>query len=86
MEVVQSPTVTVTPHATHKTTSAQIEAPAEPSPRHLLTVGAEGWQRVLDSRRERRLAAQNRIVGERPVPHASRARRPECSRRTTGRP
>lgn len=71
VEVVQSPTVTVTPHATHKTTSAQIEARLQPSPRHLLTVGAEAWQRVLDSRRERRLAAQNRIVGERPVPHAS---------------
>lgn len=71
VEVVQSPTVTVTPHATHKTTSAQIEARLQPTPRHLLTIGAEGWQRVLDSRRERRLAAQNRIVGERPVPHAS---------------
>ncbi|MBK7368121.1 MAG: TonB-dependent receptor [Candidatus Eisenbacteria bacterium] len=71
VEVVQSPTVTVTPHATHKTTSAQVEARLQPSPRHLLTVGAEAWQRVLDSRRERRLAAQNRIVGERPVPHAS---------------
>ncbi|MBI5170692.1 MAG: TonB-dependent receptor [Candidatus Eisenbacteria bacterium] len=71
VEIVQSPTVTVTPHATHRTTNAQVEARLQPSPRHLLTVGAEAWQRVLDSRRERRLSAQDRVIGERPVPHAS---------------
>ena len=48
VEVVQSPTVTVTPHATHRTTSAVVEVRLQPSPRHLLTVGAEGWQPVLD--------------------------------------
>ncbi len=71
VEIVQSPTVTVTPHATHRTGSAQLESRWLPARHHVLVVGAEAWQRELDSRRERRLAAQNRIVGERPVPRSA---------------
>lgn len=73
VEILQSPTVTVTPHATHATSSAQVESRLLPAANHVLTVGAEAWQRRLDSRRERVLAATNRTVGERPVPKSSNA-------------
>ncbi|MCC6651752.1 MAG: TonB-dependent receptor, partial [Candidatus Eisenbacteria bacterium] len=73
VEILQSPTVTVTPHATHATASAQVESRLLPATNHVLTVGAEAWQRRLDSRRERVLAATNRTVGERPVPRSSNA-------------
>lgn len=71
VEIVQSPTVLVTPHATHDATSAQVEARLLPGARHVTTVGAEGWRRDLDSRRERLLRASGRWIGERPVPRAS---------------
>ncbi|MFN8586918.1 MAG: TonB-dependent receptor [Candidatus Eisenbacteria bacterium] len=71
VEILQSPTVTVTPHATHRTVSAQLEGKLAPAPDHVLTVGVEAWRRALDSRRERRLKAQNRVIGERPVPAAT---------------
>lgn len=71
VEIVQSPTVLVTPHATHDATSAQIEARLTPGRRHGLIVGIEAWRRDLDSRRERLLRATNRRIGERPVPRSS---------------
>jgi outer membrane receptor protein involved in Fe transport len=68
VEVIQSPVLTVTPHAVHTTTSAQVEARLCPVPDVLVSVGGEVWERELDSRRERRNASTNQIVGERPVP------------------
>lgn len=70
VEIQQTPTVTVTPHAIHTTTSGQIETRITPFQGSLLTVGVEVWQRTLDSRRERHLLAANQIVGEKPVPFA----------------
>lgn len=71
VEIRQSPTVLVTPHALHATSSAQVEARLEPGRRQALALGVEAWRRRLDSRRERRQLAQGRVTGERPVPLAS---------------
>ena len=71
VEILQSPSVTVTPHAVHATASGQLEARLLPARRHVLVAGAEVWQRSLDSRRERTLLATGRVVGERPVPRAT---------------
>ena len=68
VEVLQSPAVTVTPHAIHTTMSAQVESKIVPMTDHLLVVGAEVWERELDSRREKNLKAANKIIGERPIP------------------
>jgi hemoglobin/transferrin/lactoferrin receptor protein len=68
VEIIQSPTVTVTPHAIHTTTNAQIESKIVPLENHLLIVGAEAWERELDSRREKNQKSLNKIVGERPIP------------------
>jgi hemoglobin/transferrin/lactoferrin receptor protein len=57
---------TLTPHAVHTTVSAQAEARLTPLPDLLITAGAEGWQRELDSKRERR--SGNTVTGERPIP------------------
>lgn len=57
---------TVTPHAVHTTVSAQAEARLTPLPDLLITTGVEGWQRELDSKRERQSGSD--ITGERPVP------------------
>lgn len=73
VEIVQSPTVTVTPHAVNETSSFSIESRLLPATDHLLTVGAEAWQRQLDSRRERVLKATSRVVGERPAPRSAYA-------------
>jgi hemoglobin/transferrin/lactoferrin receptor protein len=71
VNVVQSPVITLTPHAVHTTTSGQLEARIVPGHDHLLIAGAELWHRAVDSRRERWLFAQNRVVGERPIPRAA---------------
>ena len=68
VEVIQSPTVTVTPHAVHTTLSAQMESMIVPSADHLIVIGAEVWEREVDSRREKNLKNANKIVGERPIP------------------
>lgn len=70
VEILQTPTVTVTPHAVHRTVSGQLEARMVPGRGHSLVVGLDGWERDLDSRRERWLKSTARIVGERPVPRA----------------
>lgn len=71
VEIRQSPTVRVTPHATHETLSGQLEARLLPARGHLLLAGVEAWQRDLDSRRERHLSASQTVIGERPVPLAN---------------
>ena len=68
VEVIQSPTVTVTPHALHTTLSGQLESMVVPSADHLIVIGAEVWERDVDSRREKNLKSANKIVGERPIP------------------
>ena len=68
VEIIQSPTVTVTPHAINTTTNVQGECLFSPSATFLLTAGAEAWERLLDSRRERFLAAKGQIIGDRPAP------------------
>ena len=72
VQVVQTPTLTVTPHATHVTTSGQLEARVTPGRDHLLIVGAELWHRGVVSLREKRFATTpSKIVGERPIPRSA---------------
>jgi hemoglobin/transferrin/lactoferrin receptor protein len=71
VEVLQSPTVTVTPHAVHTTLDAQVESKIVPARDHLLVIGAEIWQRDLDSRREKTFKSTNKVLGERPIPSSS---------------
>ena len=71
VEIVQSPTLTLIPHATNSTTSAQVESQILPHVNDCLTVGAEIWRRELDSKRERLDKSQNQITGERPAPSSS---------------
>ncbi len=71
VEIIQSPVLTLTPHAIHTTTSFQLESKISPGGECLLIVGAEAWQRNLDSRRERINTSRNEIIGERPVPRSS---------------
>jgi hemoglobin/transferrin/lactoferrin receptor protein len=68
VESRQGDTLKITPHAIHTTTSFQIESNIYPAANHLLVVGAEAWQRELDSQREKSLLDKNKIIGERPVP------------------
>jgi len=68
VEILQSPTVTVTPHAIHTTMSVQLETKIVPATDHLLVLGVESWERELDSRREKNLKSANKIIGERPIP------------------
>ena len=68
VEVIQSPVLTLTPHATHGTTSGQLESQILLPERQMLTVGGEIWQRDLDSRREKTNSATGQIVGDLPVP------------------
>ena len=69
VELVQSPIVTVTPHATHITHSAQLEARLLPLDYNVLAIGVDGWERELDSRRERHISGK--VIGERPVPNST---------------
>lgn len=70
VEIIQSPTLTLTPHAIHSTSSVQVESKLNIPESHQCVFGAELWQRTLDSRRERIDANSGTITGERPVPHA----------------
>ena len=71
VEIIQSPSVTVTPHAVHTTVSVQMESKIVPMTDHLLVVGAEVWERELDSRREKYFFSLNKIIGERPIPSST---------------
>jgi len=68
VEIQNANLTTVTPHAVHTTVSAQAEARLTPFPELLVTTGVEGWQRELDSKRERR--SEGSVTGERPIPIA----------------
>ncbi len=68
VEIIQTPTLTLTPHATHATTSGQVESKISLSANQVLTVGADVWQRDLDSRRERTNDSTGQVVGDRPAP------------------
>jgi hemoglobin/transferrin/lactoferrin receptor protein len=68
VEVLQGDTLKITPHAIHTTNSIQIESNLCPLTNHFLVVGAEVWQRELDSRREKSLLNKNKLIGERPIP------------------
>jgi outer membrane receptor protein involved in Fe transport len=68
VEIIQSSMLTVTPHAIHMTMSAQVECKIVPTTAHLLVLGAEAWERELDSRREKNNWSANKIIGERPIP------------------
>jgi hemoglobin/transferrin/lactoferrin receptor protein len=68
VEVLQGDTLKITPHAIHITNSIQIESNICPMSDHFLVVGAEVWQRELDSRREKSLLNKKKLIGERPIP------------------
>jgi hemoglobin/transferrin/lactoferrin receptor protein len=71
VEVIQTPTLTLTPHAMHTTSSAQIESRLQPLADLTLTAGIDAWQRSLESRRERANSAAHTITEERPVPSSA---------------
>jgi len=71
VEIKQGDTLRITPHAVHTTNSIQIESNIIPITDHLLVVGAEAWQRELDSRREKSLPNKNILIGEQPIPHSA---------------
>jgi hemoglobin/transferrin/lactoferrin receptor protein len=71
VEIIQSPDVTLTPHATHAAASIQIESKLTLLPNAVLTLGAEAWQRNLDSKRERMYTSTDLLIGERPIPSSS---------------
>jgi len=71
VEIVQTPTLTLTPHAIHSTTSAQLESKITATENNFLIIGAEVWQRRLESKREKINKANNTITGERPIPHST---------------
>jgi hemoglobin/transferrin/lactoferrin receptor protein len=68
VEIVQSPTLTLTPHAVHTTNSAQAEVRLLPFADLLVVAGGELWERSLESWRERRQVVSGVITGERPLP------------------
>ncbi len=68
VEIIQSPVLTITPHATNGTTSGQIESRITLTASQVLTVGTDIWQRNLDSRRERTNTSTDQIIGDRPAP------------------
>ena len=68
VESNQSDTLIVTPHAVHTTTNFQTESKLCPFINHLLVVGAEAWERQLESEREKDFLNQNKIVGDLPIP------------------
>ncbi len=70
VEIVQTPTLTLTPHAIHSTSSAQVESKITASENNFLVLGAEVWQRTLESKREKLNKANNTITGEHPIPHS----------------
>jgi len=71
VEILQTPSLTVTPHAVHTTINAQMEFKIIPAVDHLLVLGAEAWERSLDSRREKNNRSINKIIGERPIPSST---------------
>jgi hemoglobin/transferrin/lactoferrin receptor protein len=70
VEIIQSPTLTLTPHAIHSTVNAQFESRITAGPGHYLVLGADLWQRDLVSKRERINTAARTVTGENPVPHS----------------
>lgn len=71
VESLQGDTLRLTPHAIHTTNTVQVESNISPSSDHQLVVGAEAWQRDLDSQREKNLPKVKRVIGERPIPQSS---------------
>jgi hemoglobin/transferrin/lactoferrin receptor protein len=73
----------ITPHAQHYTNGVQIESNWILNDNNYLVLGFDGWQRNLDSRRERHILIQNidkntqdiistvnQVIGERPIPES----------------
>jgi outer membrane receptor protein involved in Fe transport len=68
VEIIQNPSLTLTPHAIHTTNSVQGEVRLLPAAGVLVTTGVDLWQRGLESWRERRQVTTGQITGERPLP------------------
>ncbi|HUI30514.1 MAG TPA: TonB-dependent receptor [Candidatus Acidoferrales bacterium] len=71
VQVIQTPTLTLTPHAIHGTDMFQIEGSIVPATGHFLTAGVEVWQRTLDSKRERYNYSNNTVIQDVPLPNSS---------------
>lgn len=67
VRIVQSPAVTLTPHAEHETYAASAEARLRPAEGHAVSASVEAWERRLVSRRER-YAANGTVTTEAPLP------------------
>ncbi len=75
--------INITPHAQHYTNGIQLESNWILNENNFLVFGLDGWQRKLDSRRERHiqinsidkitqavLGTVNEVIGEKPVPES----------------
>jgi hemoglobin/transferrin/lactoferrin receptor protein len=71
VDIVQNPTLRLTPHATHVTYTGGVEGTADPGGGHALAFGVEVWERSLESRRERIDTRLGLVTGERPVPSST---------------
>lgn len=71
VELIQSPTIIITPEATHITTDVDVESKIIPFHDDLLTIGADVWQRAINSRREKHFLSKNQIIGDLPIPNSS---------------
>ncbi|MFZ4619309.1 MAG: TonB-dependent receptor [Bacteroidota bacterium] len=70
VEIIQTPSLTLTPHAVHSTVNAQIESRINTGGISVLAVGAEVWQRELTSKREKINTANMTVTGDIPIPHS----------------
>ncbi len=70
VEIKQTPMLTLTPHAIHATTSGQIESNISFFENNFLVIGADIWQRSLESKREKINSANSTVTGERPIPES----------------
>lgn len=71
VQLIASPTITKTPHATHTMRTMQAEGALTLSEDHYTTAGVEVWDRTIDSKRESYDAVKRTMTLERPLPDAT---------------
>ncbi len=71
VQLIASPTITKTPHASHTMNSVKAEGSFIPLTNHFSTAGIEVWQRRIVSERESYDKARKTITLEKPLPNAT---------------
>ncbi len=70
VELKPNAAVTVTPKADHNTDGIAVQTNWVFG-NHFLILGFDGWQREYKGTRERNIAAQNKIIGDLPIPEST---------------